>query len=67
MNKDWDGHERREKRQLADSDIDAIIDRFMVRFKLNLGDGVLAFVWRGIIVALIGLAAYGAMHGGHSN
>jgi len=56
-----------DNRNLTDADVKAIaseIERsIMQRFQLNVGQGVLRFVWRAMIYAMIALAAYGAAGG----
>jgi hypothetical protein len=54
----------RRKRLLTDADIEALAealeDRMLQRFHLNLGKGVLGMIWKGVIIVLLVLAAYGA-------
>jgi len=42
---------------------EAIFDRATERFYQNLGRGLLALFWRGLLAVLIGIAAYGAYKG----
>jgi hypothetical protein len=55
-------------RLLSDADIQALADeledRLVRRFYLNLGRGLWGVLWRLAVTALLGLAAYGAVHGG---
>jgi hypothetical protein len=58
-----------EKRKLTDADVEAVATALWKKvtssFFSNLGMGVWALIWRGIIVGLLAIAAYGAMkHGG---
>lgn len=48
------------RRTLTDADIDAILDRGQGRFYKAFGTGMWAVIWRGIIIGLIGVAAFGA-------
>lgn len=52
---------------LSDDDIKAIVnaleDKMVERLKINVGTGVLGLVWRGIIILVIVLAAYGSVKG----
>lgn len=52
---------------MTDADVDAICDRMeqrmTQRFYGDIGRGVWAVVWKAIIVAAIGLAAYGSVKG----
>lgn len=60
-----DQHEERRARLLTDSDIEAIADvleeRLVKRFYLNLGQGVWGLAKKGIVAALLILAAYGSV------
>lgn len=47
-------------RNLTEQDVEAILDAFEQRFYKNLGKGVWAATWKVIILALIGVAAYGS-------
>lgn len=57
-----------EKRTLTDDDIkalseelaEALRERIKQEFYYDLGKGIWALVWRGIILGIIGIAAYGA-------
>ena len=53
-----------ENRNLTDEDVDRIVDGLWKKatdtFKLNVGSGVLGFVWKALLLALIGIAVYGA-------
>lgn len=55
-------------RTLSDDDIDAITDALHAKivndFYGNVGKGMWAVVWKVIMGAMIGLAAYGAYTGG---
>lgn len=59
-----DDQPERRHRMLTDEDIDAIADvlevRLVERFYSNLGQGVWGLAKKGIIMALLALAAYGA-------
>lgn len=52
-----------EVRNLTDEEMDAIAqkvcDRLEHKLYLNVGSGVIAMFWKGIITVLIGVAAYG--------
>jgi hypothetical protein len=50
------------KRNLTDADIDAVIAKLRSEFFMDLGRGFWGIVWRGIIILLIAIAAYGALH-----
>lgn len=54
-----------EDRTITDADAEAIAEalrRVMVRqFYVDVGRGVWAFAWRGILLGLLAIAAYGAM------
>ena len=56
-----------EDRKLTDADIDAIVDRLETkvaeRFYGDLGRGVWGVVWKAIVVAIVGIAAYGSVKG----
>lgn len=56
-----------EERNLTDADVRAIVDemeeRMTARFYGDLGRGVWAVIWKAIIMAMIGLAAYGSIKG----
>jgi hypothetical protein len=53
-----------DKRTLTDADADAVAAaleaRLAKRFYLNLGQGVWGLVWKGIILAMVAIIAYGA-------
>lgn len=49
-------------RNLTDSDVKAIVDEFETRFYLNIGRGFWSYVWKAVVLALIAVAGYGAMH-----
>lgn len=51
-------------RTLTDADVDAIIDRTFDRFRINVGGGVLALAWKGVIVFIVVVAYYGWKKGG---
>ncbi len=46
-------------RTLTDADVDAIVDGMLARLAVNVGKGVLKLAWRGVVLGLIFLAAYG--------
>jgi hypothetical protein len=50
------------ERNLTDDDVEAIVDAFEKRFYLNLGKGFWSYVWKAIVLVLIGVAGYGALH-----
>lgn len=54
-------------RKLTDDDVKAIVDqletRVSERFYGDLGRGVWAVVWKALILAIIGIAAYGSTKG----
>jgi len=54
-------------RHLTDDDVKAIVDqlenRVTERFYGDLGRGVWGVVWKAIILAIIGIAAYGSTKG----
>ena len=56
-----------DERKLSDGDVEAIVDalerRMMYKFYNDLGKGVWGLVWKTIIIALVGLAAYGSFKG----
>lgn len=55
-----------EERKLTDADIEALSDALLERakreFYTDLGRGFWSLVWRGAVVALLAIAAYGAVH-----
>lgn len=57
------------ERTLTDADIDAIVNKaeqvVLSRFYRNLGMGLWSMAWRAVVIAIIGVAAYGAMTGRH--
>lgn len=61
------GGEKDEGRKLSDADVNAIVDRFQEvvtkQFYADVGKGVIAACKRGLIVVLIGFAAYGSWKG----
>lgn len=54
-----DQHER----TLTDADIDALEERFVQRFYSNLGKGMWSLAWKGAVLILLALAAYGYSKG----
>lgn len=56
-----------DERNLSDADIEVLANRLQEKlvenFYQNLGSGVWALVWRGIVIILIILAMYGASRG----
>ncbi len=56
-----------DNRLLTDDDVQAITDalekRVVERFYGDLGKGVWALVWKAIILAILGVAAYGSIKG----
>lgn len=53
-----------EERNLTDADVKALADemeeRMVNRFYRNLGHGVWSLIWKVLVLAAVGLAAYGA-------
>lgn len=49
-----------DKRNFTDADIDALVKKMKQEFFNNLGRGIWSFMWKGILIALIGLSLYGA-------
>lgn len=53
-------------RTLTDADVEAIADALQERIKAefyqDLGKGVWSLAWRGFVVMVIGIAAYGWAH-----
>lgn len=58
-------HEERRARILTDDDIEALAsvleDRLVKRFYVNLGQGVWGLAKKGIVAAILVLAAYGSV------
>ena len=54
--------EERRTRTLTDEDVEAIVDNLRKKFFINLGKGVWALAWKGIILLAVGIAIYGATH-----
>lgn len=56
-----------EPRTLTDADVKAITDAFFKRakseFYQDLGKGIWSFVWKAIVLSMIGIAAYGGLKG----
>jgi hypothetical protein len=54
-----------EKRNLTDGDVEALAEalrcKVVKEFYQDLGRGVFALVWRAVVMALIAVAAYGAI------
>jgi hypothetical protein len=52
---------------LSENDVERIAitleQRLLKHFYLNLGRGVFGLMWRGIILIMLALAAYGQFHG----
>lgn len=61
------GPERRQHRTLSDADVDAIVEKIeevaVARFYSNLGRGAWGVIRKLLVMALLGLAAYGAATG----
>ena len=57
-------------RRLTDEDITAIVNelevRVVSRFYGNIGRGVWGIVWRGFVVVIVVIAAYGSARGANS-
>lgn len=49
-----------DKRNFSDADIEALVKKMKEEFFSNIGIGVWGFAWKGIIIALVALALYGA-------
>lgn len=60
-----------DKAKLSEEDIEKIVnkieERFEQKFYLNLGKGLWNIVWRLAVLTIIGIAAYGTLHGGVSS
>lgn len=58
--------DERGKRTLTDADVEAIAEalrgQFLESLYRDIGRGVFGIVWKVLITALIGIAAYGAYH-----
>lgn len=56
--------DEKQELKLSEEDINKIIDRMgdklIERIYTNVGEGILSFVFKGIIIVIIGVAAYGA-------
>ena len=56
-----------QNRSLSDDDIKEIVDqletRVAERFYNDLGRGVWSIVWKAIVLAIVGVAAYGSLKG----
>ncbi len=56
-----------EERNLTDDDVKALADELEKRLEnlvySNLGRGLLSLAWKGIVVAVLGIAAYGGIKG----
>ncbi|MRW88882.1 hypothetical protein GJ699_02670 [Duganella sp. FT80W] len=56
-----------EDRKLTDADVEAIVQlldkKVTERFYSDLGRGVMGLVWKAIVVAIVGVAAYGSLKG----
>lgn len=57
-----------ERRSLTDADVEAIVTVLQARvtkqFYTDLGRGVWGLAWRGIVIALVAIAAFGAWKSG---
>lgn len=53
--------------KITEQEIDLIVekvcDKLEKKLYLNIGKGLMGFVWKGVIIGLIALAAYGAGSG----
>ena len=50
--------------QEIDQIVDKVCDKLEKRLYLNVGKGIFAFVWKGVLVGLLMIAAWGAgVHG----
>lgn len=60
--------EDKRPRHLTDADVEAIVSTLQVRvvkrFYTDLGRGVWGLAWRGIVLGLVAIAAYGAWKNG---
>lgn len=52
-----------EKRTLTEEDVKALIDELESRLEKNLGKGLLALIWKVVILLLLILIAWGASKG----
>jgi hypothetical protein len=50
-------------RSLTDADIEALAKALKDEFYTNLGRGVWALVWKVLVTAAVGVAAYGTLKG----
>lgn len=66
MSADIPGRER----LLSDADVAALVDalekKVVQRFYTNIGKGIWSVAWKGFIVALLAICAYGAGKGWHN-
>ncbi len=50
--------------KLSEEEIDEIVDRLCDRFQSklyrNVGAGIVGLAWRGVVIIILGLAAYGS-------
>lgn len=53
-------------RTLTDEDIEAITEalekKMTTKIYHDLGKGIFGMIWRGILLAIVSIAAYGALH-----
>ena len=56
-----------DERKITDADVDAITEslrrKIITEFYQDLGKGVWGWVWKVIVMAIVGIAAYGAARG----
>ena len=50
------------QRNLTDADIDALLAKIRSEFYTDLGRGFWGMAWRGLIIVLLVIAAYGVAH-----
>lgn len=62
-------HESHRVRNLTDADVEALVGALQARitkqFYADLGKGLWGMVWRGVIMGLVAIAAWGAWHAEH--
>ena len=50
-------------RRMSDGDIEALATELKRQFYLNLGKGVAALMWKGVVIASVAVAVYGSLKG----
>jgi hypothetical protein len=48
---------------MSDGDIEALATELKRQFYLNLGKGVAALMWKGVVIASVAVAVYGSLKG----